>query len=425
MMTVKALLEKNQHVDAWRVTEKATVSYELFFVHRKLETVRATDTVSTGVTVYVDHDGAKGDSSFPVYRSMTESDIAAKIEAAVSRAKLVSNQPYSLPEGGQEYAELPTNMKDWDMKALGKQIADAVFAADDMEGGSINACEIFIYRDTVHVMNSRGVDKTQVTHRVMIEAIPTFTTEKESVELYEDHRFTEFDPAKVTAEIAEKMQEVKARSEAVKPAVPMTVNVMLRPHEIRELVGNMAYDLGYSSVYSHANLHHIGDDLQQDGDGDKLTVIMKAVVEGSESSAHFDDDGMSLTDTCVIENGVVKQYFGSNRFGQYLNVEKPSGMLRCTQVAPGSVPMADMAKEPCLDVASMSGLQLDLYNDYIGGEIRLAYYFDGEKTVPVTGITMSAKLSDVLKGMKLSAETAVSGSYEGPQRLLMHSVAVL
>lgn len=425
MMTVKALLEKNQHVDAWRITEKATVSYELFFVHRKLETVRATDTVSTGVTVYVDHDGAKGDSSFPVYRSMTESDIAAKIESAVNRAKLVSNQPYDLPEGGQEYAELPTNMKDRDMKTLGKQIADAVFAADDMEGGSINACEIFIYRDTVHVLNSRGVDKTQVTHRVMIEAIPTFTTEKESVELYEDHRFTEFDPAKVTAEIAEKMQEVKARSQAVKPAVPMTVNVMLRPHEIRELVGDLAYDLNYASVYSHANLHHVGDDLQQGGVGDKLTITMKAVVEGSESSASFDDDGTGLTDTCIIENGAVKQYFGSNRFGQYLNVEKPSGMLRCAQVAAGSVPMADMTKEPCLDVVSMSGLQLDLYNDYIGGEIRLAYYFDGEKTVPVTGITMSAKLSEVLKGMKLSTETAVSGDYEGPQRLLMHSVAVL
>lgn len=425
MMTVKTLLENNQHVSDWRITESATVSYELFFVHRQLETVRSTDTVSTNVTVYVDHDGTKGDSSFPVYRSMTEEDIAAKIEAAVSRAKLVSNQPYTLPEGGVEFAELPTNMKDCDMKTLGKQIADAVFAADNMEGGSINACEIFIYRDTIHVLNSRGVDKTQVTHRVMIEAIPTFTTDKESVELYEDHRFTQFDPAKVTAEIAEKMQEVKARSQAVKPQVPMTVNVVLRPHEIEELIGNLSYDLSYSAVYNHSNLHKIGDDLQPDAAGDRLTVTMKAVVEGSERSARFDDDGLSLTDTCVIENGVVKQYFGSNQYGQYLNVEKPSGMLRCTQVEPGTLSMADMTREPCLDVVSMSGLQVDLYNDYIGGEIRLAYYFDGEKTVPVTGITMSAKLSQVLSGMRLSSETTVSGAFSCPQRLLLQKVSVL
>ena len=425
MMTVKNLLEKNQHVDGWRITEKATLSYEMFFVHRSLETVRATDTVSTSVTVYVDHDGAKGDSTFAVYRSMTEADIAAKIEAAVTRAKMVSNQPYDLPDAGACSVELPTNMKDQDMKEMGVKITDAVFAADNLPGGSINACEVFLYRDTVRVLNSRGVDKTQVTHRAMIEAIPTFTTEKESVELYEDYRFTEFDAAKITAEIAEKMQEVKARSEAVKPQVPMTVNVILRPHEISELIGEMAWDLNYAAVYSHANLHHQGDDLQKDGNGDKLTVTMKAVVEGSEKSACFDDDGAELFDTCVIENGVVKNYFGASRFGQYLNVEKPSGNLRCAQVKPGSVSMEEMKQQPCLDIVSMSGLQLDLYNDYIGGEIRLAYYFDGEKTVPVTGITMSAKLSEALAGMKLSAETGVSGEYEGPKRILLKDIAVL
>ena len=73
----------------------------------------------------------------------------------------------------------------------------------------------------------------------------------------------------------------------------------------------------------------------------------------------------------------------------------------------------------------MSGLQLDLYNDYIGGEIRLAYRHDGEKVTPVTGISMSAKLSDVLGSMRLSEKRDVSGSYEGPVRLLMKGVSVL
>ena len=425
MMNVKQLLEKNPHVDGWRISETATQSYEMFFVHRNLETVRATDTVGTSVTVYVMHDGAMGDSTFAVYRSMTEADIEAKIEAAVRRAKLVSNQPYELPETGELTAELPTNMKDADMKALGMQIADAVLAADCIEGGSINAFEVFLYRDTDHVMNSRGVDKTQVTHRAMIEAIPTFTDEKQSVELYEDYRFTEFDAEKITAEIAGKMQEVKARAEAVKPDAPMTLNIILRPHEIAELMRELAYDLGYSSVYTHANLHKEGDDLQQGGDGDKLTVTMKGIVEGSARSAYFDEDGMALTDTCIIENGVVKGYFGSNRFGQYLNIAKPSGSLPCLKLEAGSAAAADMAAEPCLDCVSMSGLQLDLYNDYIGGEIRLAYYFDGENTVPLTGVTMSAKLSEVLAGMKLSKETTVSGSYEGPERVMLRNVSVL
>ena len=73
----------------------------------------------------------------------------------------------------------------------------------------------------------------------------------------------------------------------------------------------------------------------------------------------------------------------------------------------------------------MSGIQVDLYNDYIGGEIRLAYYFDGEKTLPVTGISMSGKLSRVLSAMRLSNQSVTEGAYEGPACLLMPGISVL
>lgn len=425
MSVIQRLLEQNNDLSGWRVNETATKSYELFFVHRKLETVRATDTVTTNVTVYVDHDGKKGDSSFAVSTAMTESDIKQKIETAVRRAKLVYNEPYELPEGGEETAELPSNMKDRDPKELGQQIADAVFAADTVPGGSINACEIFLYRDTVRVINSRGIDKTQQKHWVMIEAIPTFTEGTESVELYEDYRFTEFDPDKVTAEISRRMTEARDRFTAKKPAVLMEVNVLLRPHEIAELLFELTDDLNYGTVYMHANLHKTGDDLQANGDGDKLTVTMKAQISGSEESAFFDADGAAFTDTCVIRDGVAAASFGSSRFGQYLGVEKPTGDLPCIEAEAGTLTEADMKKAPYLECASLSGLQLDLYNDYIGGEIRLAYYFDGEKTVPVTGISMSGKLSAALASLRLADSTVTDGAYEGPRYLMIKGMTVL
>ncbi|MBQ9196777.1 MAG: hypothetical protein IJ157_05985 [Clostridia bacterium] len=425
MSDIKALLTRNQHVDGWRIIEKATASYELFFVHKSLETVRATDTLDTSVTVYVNHDGKMGDSTFAVYRSMDEGDIEKKIDAAARRARLVFNEPYSLPGAGEMDAELPTNMKDEEPKTLARKIADAVFAADTVEGGSINACEIFLYRDTLRVRNSEGVDKTQRLWRVMIEAIPTYTTDRESVELYEDYRFTDFDPARVTAEIAARMAEVRDRALAVKPQTPLKVNVLLRPHEIGRLAWELAHDLSYGAVYSHANLHKLGDDLQQGGDGDKLTVTLRGVMSGSERSAYFDEDGTALRDTCVIENGVVKNYFGSNRHGQYLGVAKPSGVLPCISLEPGTLTAEEIKQAPYIECVSLSGLQVDLYNDYIGGEIRLAYYFDGERKIPVTGISMSARLSETLKGLRLSQAACVDGAYEGPDRLLMKDVAVL
>ena len=425
MKQIIDLLRENQNLSAWRVSETATASYELFFVHKNLETVRATDTVSTRVTVYVDHDGKRGDSTFTVSAAMTEKDMEEKIFSAVRRARLVSNQPYELPPAGVLNAQMPTNMANEDPKALGRRIADAVFAADTGEGLSINACEIFLYRDTLRVRNSNGVDKTQVTHRVMIEAIPTFTDENQSVELYEDYRFTDFEPDKITAEIARKMREVRDRAQAQKPQTPMKVNVLLRPQEISSLIRNLAYSLNYSTVYAHANPFKVGDDLQKDGDGDKLTVTMKGVIPGSERSACFDDDGAALKDTRIIQGGIVQSYFGSSRFGQYLEVRESSGNLPCAQVGPGTVSQADMKRAPYLECVSLSGLQVDLYSDYIGGEIRLAYYFDGEKAYPVTGVTMSGKLSDALRSLRLTEETAAQGAYEGPALMLIQDMNVL
>ncbi len=425
MSVLQRLLEQNHELSGWRINETATASYELFFVHRKLETVRATDTVSTSVTVYVDHDGKKGDSSFSVSAAMTEGDVEKKIETAVRRAKLVFNEPYELPEGGEETAGLPSNMKDRDPKELGQEIADAVFAADTVPGGSINACEIFLYRDDVRVINSKGVNKTLQKHWAMIEAIPTFTEGEESVELYEDYRFTDFDHTKVTAEIARRMAEARDRFTAKKPAVPMEINVLLRPHEIAELLSELAEDLNYATAYMHANLHKIGDDLQEGGDGDKLTVTMKARTPGSEASAAFDTDGAAFIDTCVIRDGVTAANFGGSRFGQYLGVEKPTGNLPCVKAEPGTLTEADMKKAPYLECASLSGLQLDLYNDYIGGEIRLAYYFDGEKTAPVTGVSMSGKLSAALASLRMADSIVTEGAYEGPCRLMIKGMTVL
>ena len=49
MKTIERILKSAPGVDAYRITESATQSYELFFVHKSLETVRATDTVATSV----------------------------------------------------------------------------------------------------------------------------------------------------------------------------------------------------------------------------------------------------------------------------------------------------------------------------------------------------------------------------------------
>lgn len=424
MTDVIKILKSVSGVDDYRVTSTERESYELFFVHEKLETVRSTDTVATDVTVYVNHDGKKGDSSFHVYESMTEEEVSAKAAAAVERAKLVFNDPYEIPEGGHSETEIASNFSDYTMPELAKKVADAVFAADTLEFGSLNATEIFIYKDTVSVKNSRGVDKTQIKHHAMVETIPTWTENGESVELYENYTFTEYDAETITAEIEKKLREVRDRQLAKKPATPLTCNVLLGTKELSRLFGGIVNSVNFSEVYAHSNLYKLGDSIQS-GDGcDKITLTLKGALKGSTRSAAFDEDGVDLGEKTVIENGAIAAYHGASRYAYYLG-EKATGSLRCTELKAGTLTESEIKSAPYVECVSMSGLQVDLYNDYIGGEIRLAYYYDGEEVKPATAISMSGKLSEVLGSIRLSENVISTDGYTGPDKAMLKGMTIL
>ena len=423
MKTIIELLTANPRVSDYKINLSQKESYECFYVKGKLETVRCTDTCDKIVTVYVDHGEFKGDSQFYVYPSTSGEALAELIEKAVEKASLLNNKMYTLPENETGEFEVESNFSAYTLSGLSKEITEAVFSANNLENADLNSVEVFVNRHTDTVCNSRGIHKTQVRYDAMVEAIPTFNGEAESVELYQQYNFSAFCAETVKEEIAQKLQEVKARASAVKPDFSLDCKVILNKQELGELFGTISHDLNFSTVYSHANLYHKGDDIQADPTGDKITITMAGSVPGNIRSAHFDSDGMTLTDTTIVENGKAVAYYGANRFGQYLE-EVPTGNLRCIQVAPGSACEKCLTAAPYLEVLSMSGLQVDPFNDYIGGEIRLAYYCDGEKTIPVTGISITGSLKQVLSSIRLSAEIAVDDGYTGPNKAILQDMKI-
>ena len=93
--------------------------------------------------------------------------------------------------------------------------------------------------------------------------------------------------------------------------------------------------------------------------------------------------------------------------------------MRTTAANAGS-----FTQSPCLEVLSMSGLQVDSYNDYIGGEVRLANYNDGNTITPVTGISITGKLSEVLNSIRLSKNIAVHDRYVGPEKAILSGMKI-
>ena len=423
MNRVINILKNTDGISDWKVNSVRTESTELFFVHKSLETVRSTDTTDLKVTLYVAHDGALGEATFSVYSSYGEDKIREEIEKAKKKAGIIKNQPYSLPEGEcGEYAP-ESNFASYEPHALASLIADACFEADCVEGGSLNATEIFVYRDVITVKNSRGIDKTQTKYRAMVEAIPTFNGE-ESVELYEQYNFTEFDRSAVVEEIAKKMREVRDRYEAKAPESKLSCPVILDAPELEQLFGNFVGNLNFSMVYQHSNAFGVGDDIQKDAKSDRMSITMRGAVRGSVRSSAFDGDGVTLVDRKIIDNGKAVALWGSSRYAQYLG-EVSTGNLGCISVECGSLTDKAKCSAPYFRCASMSGLQVDIYNDYIGGEVRLGYYFDGERENPVTGISISGKLSTALANMRLSTESTTYEDYNGPKCAIFEGIEIV
>ncbi len=423
MKTTMELLQKHPQVSDYKINIHNKESYELFFVKGKLETVRRTNTCDKEVTVYVDHGEYKGEAQFFVYPSTTTEQIGTLIDEAVAKALLINNKGYTLPDAETGDFEVESNFKDYTPSDLSALISKVVFNANPIAHATLNSVEVFLNKHTETVLNSRGLHKTQIKYDSMVEAIPTYNGENQSVELYEQYNFSTFDEDALMREISGKMEEVKARYEAIKPEGEITCKVILNAQELEELFWNIAYDLNYSSVYSHSNLFKKGDAIQKAPEGDLIGITMAGEVEGSVRSAKFDSDGMSLGSTRLVEGGKAVNYFGSNRYGQYLG-ETPTGNLRCLCTDPGTAKTDAFETGPYLEIVSMSGLQVDFYSDYIGGEIRLAYYHDGSKITPVTGISVSGSLGEVLNHIRLSSETTVYNSYKGPKKAILDCMKV-
>lgn len=421
---IQNILSKQQGVDDYSIFATDTSSYELFFVRGKLETVRKSVHSSAQASVYVDHDGKRGSASFGLDESAGEDEIKRKAAEAAARAKIIYDESYTLPcDSEKTDAEIPSDLCGKNEKQIAAEVAKAVERACTRKDCGINALEVFVVTKTSSVRNSAGVDKTQRKHTVSIEAIPTCDSKAESVELFEAYTFGSLDADGITREIAARLDDVAARAQAVKPASKITCPVILNPYEISTLFEELVADADYARTYLHSNLHSIGESWQSDPAGDKLTVTMRGLIEGSPNSALFDRDGTSLVDRLIIDGGKIVDGYGTNRFAQYLG-QKATGALGCFDVGAGSVSVKQMTVQPHLECVYLSGLQVDLYNDYIGGEIRLAYYFDGKTRIPVTGIAMSGKLSEVLNTITLSKEIAVLGGYRGPQKICLEKMNI-
>lgn len=414
-------LVDNKEVNDYRITEQNTHSYQLFFVKKHLETNRVVDSSKIEVTVYVDVNGMRGNGKFSYDEADTNEEIIANIKEAVFNAKLALNPYFELPKAQDKPIELDSNLKDRDFKDIAEDVAKAVFANEMNDVLYSAATEIFLNRVETKIINSQGLKNKEVRYYGEIELIPSYDTKDKEVEVYHMMRFANYDFDEIKNEVGNTLKMVVDRFNAIDlPKGLEGINIIIDGNEVGQVFDYFSKDLNYQAKFTKSNLSELQGSVQgEDIKGTPLTMSMAPYYKGAAHSRSIDADGISLKEHKIIENSRAISRWGNNTFAYFIGEKNPTGDLPIIVVNKGDTPFKDMARKPYIRCVRFSAMQMDRLSGLVGGEVRLGYYFDGEKEIPVTGFTFTGNMHELKGMMQYSEEEITYDNYHGPKYILL------
>ncbi len=449
----------------WRLVERVISRQERYYVANRAEQARMVDDRGYALTVYVDsaQSGTKfrGEATISLQPSFSAADGLLKIRQAVVAASKSRNPWFALPEPSAPKVKLPISGFESLTPADQVEIArDAFFsAAARFEGSArINALELFITRERRRLLNSRGIDYSTVVWRGYSEFVVEADSPSGTVELFDDIEFSEPDPARLASSIASRLAQVHDRALAAPMPQLRDLPVILRGKEAEEAFAWFYGNSRTEAVYSKASAFEVGKSVQGAAHSDvdaepvpqgatdstcatstsdtsaaaaalsapvaePLDLWAEPAIEGLPASTAFDPDGFPLERTEVISGGVLKTLTGSVRHADWLGFPR-RGAFPLFSVSPGSTRLEKLHAAPYLEPVMFSDFQLDPVTGDFGAEIRLAYYFDGKHTVPVSGGSISGSLSALSGSMRRSVETEVASRSRSPVALMLNGVTI-
>ncbi len=427
-MLKKILIDYNQ-IDGWKIIEKKIEASELFFIRDNLDMNRAKNVTKYVLTIYKDfsENGKeyRGSSSINIYPTMSEDEVRKVLESAITGAEYVYNDYYPLVEPIRvKQPSLESNFSNKSLASWLPGISNAIYQKDDNEAGGINSSEIFLNKIQVRIVNSKGVDVKYQKYKCELEIITNWKENEEEVELYKQMSFANFDSSVISEEVAEVLQMTKERTIASPTLSFDKQTVLLTGEPVQEFFNYYYQQANARQVYEKISTAAIGDNLQGDNiKGDTVTIKLDPFLKDSTVSAPYDIDGFPLKEIKIIDKGVLKRYWGDIRHSYYLGVE-PTGSIGNVVVDTGQQFLKIMKAEPYLELLAFSDFQMDILTGDFAGEIRLGRYYDGHKTIPVTGGSISGNVKEVQQNMYLSAEKQVINNFVGPRTIKLFDISI-
>ena len=412
---------KQAGISVWSVERAEEHTAELFFIRRRLDTRRMKDTVKYHVRVYRDFEkdgkAMRGMASVSFAPGQEEQEILTTLREAYDAAAFVENPAYPLPEGLTGRAEAPkSRLAQMLPEEAALEMAEAAFSADHDARAFLNTMEVFAVQKETRLLTSQGTDVAYGQYEVEGEFV-TQCKEPEDVEVYRDFHYDDLNTEELKKKVAEALQYATDRTAAVPALKTGSYDVILSDDCVAEILSYYVSRSQAGMIYAGYSQWKPGDPVQpEEGKGEQLNLTLHASVP-------YSDEGIPMKDRPVVENGKLLCCHGGSRFASYLGTE-PTGDYSSFVCENGTVSMKDMKKKPFLWPVIFSDFQMDDFSGHFGGEIRLAYWFDGERPRIVTGGSVNGSLLDCGGDMIFSTEKMKSMRYEGPRAVLLKNISI-
>ena len=421
--TIISLL-RSSGVHAWEVADTKTRGWEFYFIRHELDQNRAKEVELINVRVFqlIEDGQFMGSASAEIAPTATEEEAKALIEGLAYRATLVKNQPYTLQPVTEAHKARREQAR-VDVPRITEQFIRTMGQLPETATEDVNSYEIFVSEITRRFITSQGIDVEETFPSSMIEVVVNARKEGREIELYRSYKSGTCDAEGLKRDLSRTMRYGKDRLQTSDTPALGKADVLFTTDDACSIYEYFVRRMDAQMVYRRMSDWEIGKPIAAHIRGDRVTVTALRELDNSSCNQAFDGEGAPIRDTVLLSESVPQHYLGNRMFSSYLGLEDsfiPSNIA----VAGGSHTEEELRRGKYLEVVEFSDFQVDEMTGDIFGEIRLAYWHDGEKTAPVSGGSLSGSMLDFVQEMYLSGETVQYDNLRIPALTLLKGVTV-
>lgn len=166
-------------------------------------------------------------------------------------------------------------------------------------------------------------------------------------------------------------------------------------------------------IYQKLSNYKIGKQAIKNVKKDKLTVSINPLLPHNNASTPFDADGIAAQKIRLINNNTIENFFASNQYAQYLNIN-PTGPMGPLEIEGGS--LLEELKNG-IEIHTFSSFVPDMLSGNFSAEVRLGYIVKDGKKTPFKGGLFTGNIFKLLENCELSKELIEETGYKGPKSI--------